>query len=64
MQGQRKKFYIGQAESMDTFECIENVAIHRHTGYQYCTKHNQHAKHVNARESGDMLPGSFKKQVL
>ena len=28
VQGWRKQFYIGQAESLDTLECMENVATH------------------------------------
>ena len=28
----------------------------RLTGYPCCAKHNQHAKHANARGSGDMPP--------
>ena len=32
-QGRSKQFYIGQAESLDNFECMENVATHTHTGY-------------------------------
>ena len=63
-QGRRKQFYIGQAESPYTFQCMENVATHRHTGYLYCAKHNQHAWHANAWGSGGIPPGNFEKQVL
>ena len=36
IQGRRKQFYIGQAESLDTFECMENVATHIYT-WATCT---------------------------
>ena len=35
MQGRRKQFYIGQAESPDTFECMKNVATHIDTQATY-----------------------------
>ena len=34
-QGRRKQFYIGQAESLDTFEYMENVATHIDTQATY-----------------------------
>ena len=64
-QGQRKQFYIGQAESVDTFEYMEKCSYpYRHTSYLYCAKHNQHARHADARESGGIPPVHFKKQAL
>ena len=35
MQGRRKQFYIGQAESPDTFEFMKNVATHTDTQATY-----------------------------
>ena len=61
MQHWRKQFYIGLAESLDTFQCMENVTTCRHTGYLYCTKHNQHVKHTSARGSGGMSPRKILK---
>ena len=66
IQGRRKRFYIGQAKSLDTFECMEKVATLglRHTGCLYCTKHNQHAKYANARGSGKNLKSRYSEIKL
>ena len=37
-QGWRKQFYIGQAESLDSFECMENVATHIYTQATYIVR--------------------------
>ena len=61
-QGRRKQFYIGQAEFLNTLECMEKCSYpHRHIGYLYCAKHNQHARNSNARGSGSMPPRKFLK---
>lgn len=53
-QGWRKQFYIGQARSLDTLNIWKRVAIHRHK--INCMKHNQQAKHANARGSQGCSP--------
>ena len=51
-----------QAESLDTLECMEKCSYpYRHTGYLYCAKHNQHARHANARGSGGIPPRKILK---
>ena len=59
-QGRRKQFYIGQAESLNTLECMGKCSYpYRHIGYLYCAKHNQHARNSNAMGSGSMPPRKF-----
>ena len=37
MQGWKKRFYIGQANSGQFFEYVRKVRTHRHTVCSYCT---------------------------
>ena len=54
--------------SMDNFECVENNSYRNlatvrglRTHRPYCVKHNQYAKHANARGFGDILPRKILK---
>ena len=71
LQGWRKQFHIGQANSssMDTDTCVE-VGLYlqdlENLMYKsYCAKHNQHAKHANSRGVWGHYPQEiFEKYVF